>query len=118
MVLVPIARELIRQAVRFGSRYYAAEGKAFSKLYTGFPRSKVIGRGVRHGLVAGGIAGSFINPADDSPGNGIQAPRKPALTASKPYKTRGRQTGRSRSSRRRCYQPNFRSKYTSSSQYR
>ncbi len=88
MVLVPIAREVFRQAVRSFGRYYNLESKAFNKLYTGFPRSKLIGRGVRHGLTAGSITGTFINKAEDTPGNGIQKPFSKQTPTRQPYKTR------------------------------
>ncbi len=88
MVLVPIARELLRQSFRTLGRYYNLESKAFNKLYTGFPRSRLVGRGVRHGLTAGSIAGTFINTAEDTPGNGIQTPFRKQYTPSKPYQTR------------------------------
>ncbi len=91
MVLVPIAREIFRQAVRGFGRYYNIESKAFNKLYTGFPRSRLIGRGVRHGLAAGSIAGTFINTdAPDTPGNGIQKPFKKSTPSRSSYKTRRR----------------------------
>ncbi len=63
--------QIIKQGIKILSRYYALEGKAFNRLYTGFPQSKTIGRGVRHGLTAGSITGSLINPADELSGNGI-----------------------------------------------
>ncbi len=92
MVLVPIAREILRQGIRSFGRYYNLESKAFNKLYTGFPRSRLVGRGVRHGLTAGSVAGTFINNAEDTPGNGVQKPftKRQPITARKPYQTRGR----------------------------
>ncbi len=90
-----LASETFKQLVKLGSRYYRAEGKAFNKLYRGFPQSKTIGRGVRHGLTAGSIAGSFINDAPDSPGNGIQKQiqkRRNGYAPRTPYKTRRRPT--------------------------
>ncbi len=65
---------IIKEVVKYASRYYRLEGKAFNKLYTGFPQSKTIGRGVRHGLTGGSIVGSLINTAEDTPGNGFQTP--------------------------------------------
>ncbi len=66
--------KIITEGFKIGTRlfrqYYRLEGKAFNRLYTGFPASKTIGRGVRHGLTAGSLAGSLINDAPDSPGNG------------------------------------------------
>ncbi len=97
MVISIVARELFRLGTKAFSRYYRAEGKAFDKLYSDFPRASVIGRGVRHGLTAGGVAGSLINQAPDSPGNGVQKPfQRPQITPRKPYKTRGRFSVRSR----------------------
>ncbi len=99
MVLVPIAREVFRQAVRGFGRYYNLESKAFNKLYTGFPRSRLIGRGVRHGLTTGSVAGTFINTnAPDSPGNGVQKPwqKQQPITSYKQDKTRFRQPTRCR----------------------
>ncbi len=94
MVVVPIAREIFRQAVRSFGRYYNLESKAFNKLYTGFPRSRLVGRGVRHGLTAGSVAGTFINKAPDTPGNDAQIPftKRQSVTPRKPYQTRQRRT--------------------------
>ncbi len=102
MVLVPIAREVFRQAVRSFGRYYNLESKAFNKLYTGFPRSRLVGRGVRHGLTAGSVAGTFINNAPDTPGNGVQKPftKQQPFTSRKPYQTRFRFTNRNCPGRR------------------
>ncbi len=92
--------KLVGEGVKFGAkifrRYYALEGKAFNKLYTGFPRSRTIGRGVRHGLTVGSVTGSLItNDADDSPGNGIQKTvSKQPITSRKPYQTRDRRSRR------------------------
>ncbi len=61
MVLPIIIKELFKAGLKYGSRYYKLEGKAFNKLYTGFPQSRTIGRGVRHGLTGGSIVGSLIN---------------------------------------------------------
>ncbi len=94
MVLVPIAREILRQATRSLGRYYNIESKAFNKLYTGFPRSRLVGRGVRHGLTAGSIAGTFINKAEETPGNGIQKPFTKQTASSQPNKARRRFTVR------------------------
>ncbi len=101
---VKIVSETFKQLVKFGSRYYRLEGKAFQKLYQGFPQSRTIGRGVRHGLTAGSIVGSLINDAEDSPGNGFQKPfsKRQPITPSKPYQTRRGFTRRSRS---RCPSP-------------
>ncbi len=70
------------------------EGKTYTKLY-GLSR----GRGVRHGLTAGGVIGSFINQDD------LSAPDAPLSQngkskASKSYKTRFRQFRYS--NRRKC----------------
>ncbi len=106
MVLVPIARELFRQTVKFASRYYRYEGQAFNKLYRGFPQSKTIGRGVRHGLTSGSVIGSLINEAPDSPGNGNQKTIPSKSTTNQPYQTRRGFTARSRARRDRfCYPP-------------
>ncbi len=97
-----ILGQILRTAARYGSRYYKLEGKAFNRLYTGFPRSKVIGRGVRHGLTVGSIAGSLIN--DDGtpePTNGISKRRFRPKT-NRFSKTRGRFQQRYRSRRKYC----------------
>ncbi len=96
MVLVPIARELIRQGIRGFGRYYNLESKAFNKLYTGFPRSRLMGRAVRHGLTTGSVAGTLINVAPDSPGNELQKPfqKRQRFTPGKSYQTRRRFTRR------------------------
>ncbi len=107
MVIGVFAREIFRQAFRQASRYYNLESKAFNKLYTGFPRSRLIGRGVRHGLTAGSVAGTLINQAPDTPGNEQQIftpTRKPVpFKARKPYKTRYRQTTRNCPERKRYF---------------
>ncbi len=102
MVLVPVAREIFRQAVRGFGRYYNLESKAFNKLYTGFPRSRLIGRGVRHGLATGSIAGTFINTADDTPGNGVQKPFKKQPATSQQNQARNRYTSGKRSRSNYC----------------
>ncbi len=94
MVLGPIIKEVFRLAVKYGSRYYAAEGKAFNKLYRGFPQSKTIGRGVRHGLTGGSVIGSFITDSGDSPGNGVQKTFTKQSPPRKSYKARGRYSKR------------------------
>ncbi len=95
-----LAREIFRQSTKIFRRYYQLEGKAFNKLYTGFPKSRSIGRGVRHGLTVGSVTGSLItNDADDSPGNGIQKTIPKQYPASTPIKTRRGYTRRNGS----CY---------------
>ncbi len=100
MVLGRVAIELVRIGTRTLRQYYRVEGKAFNRLYTGFPKARQIGRGVRHGLTAGSTMGSLIAP--DSPGNDNAVPkqiqrRQPVSHATyKSYKTRGRQTRRTR----------------------
>ncbi len=96
-----IIREGFKIGTRYASRYYAVESKAFNKLYTGFPQSRTIGRGVRHGLTAGSTIGSLIAPA--TPGNednGFQKiQQRKRFTSRKPYKTRFRQA--------RCPSPGY-----------
>ncbi len=102
--LGPLLREVFKQGTKQLVRYYALEGKAFNRLYTGFPRSRTIGRGVRHGLAVGSVAGSFINQAPDTPGNGIQAPFRKRTKTGTSYKTRNRFSGRRRGRNSdRCY---------------
>ncbi len=86
-----IITEGFKVGVKAFRSYYRLEGKAFNRLYTGFPQSKTIGGGVRHGLTSGSVVGSLINDAEDSPGNGIQKiqPKK-QFTPRKSYQTRGR----------------------------
>ncbi len=94
--------QVIRTAIRYASKYYRIEGKAFSKLYTGFPQSKTIGRGVRHGLTAGSVAGSLINPEAEENMNGLQ--KKQQFTPSKFRQTRRRfSTRRTRKLPSICY---------------
>ncbi len=76
---IRIAAASIRGAKIF-SKY---ESKVYTNLYGRAP-----GRGVRHGLAAGGIVGSFINNDNQLDDNGqIQKVNGPK--ASKPDKTRG-----------------------------
>ncbi len=94
--------QIIRQVFRLGTRYFKLEGQAFNKLYRGFPQSKTIGRGVRHGLTGGSIAGSLISPQGDENNNGLQ--KKQQSTPGKFYKTRRRfSTGRTRKLPSICY---------------
>ncbi len=95
-IVAPVLSQIVRTGIKALTRYYRLEGKAFNKLYTGFPQSKTIGRGVRHGLTVGSVAGSFINSADDSPGNGIQTPFKSKPPSRQPYKARYRFSVRNR----------------------
>ncbi len=97
-----LVAEAFRQTTRLFRRYYALEGRAFNKLYTGFPQSRTVGRGVRHGLAGGQVIGAFLTDAPDTPGNGFQAfqPKNGRSASRQAYKTRFRQTGRSRT--RRC----------------
>ncbi len=94
MVVFTVVKEIIKAGIRYGSKYYAYESKAFNTLYRGFPQSKTIGRGVRHGLTGGSVIGSLI--ADDSPGNGNNGFQKTIQRkfskTSKPYKTRSRRS--------------------------
>ncbi len=100
MVLGVFAKEAFKYGAKAFTRYYRLEGKAFNRLYTGFPQSKTIGRGVRHGLTAGSIAGSLITDAGDTPGNnGIQKKTKYVYPPRSSDKTRSRYT---RSKYRRC----------------
>ncbi len=112
MVIGLIAKEIIKTAFRGAGKYYNIESQAFNKLYTGFPRSRLIGRGIRHGLTGGSIAGTFISKdADDSPGNGIQKRiQRQKSPSSKSYQTR---SGRSSGYRARCRREPY-----SSSKYR
>ncbi len=102
MVIAKIGIDLVKIGLRSAGKYYNLESKAFSKLYTGFPRSKLVGRGVRHGLTAGSIAGTFINNnADETPGNGLSTKIPKQITSRQPYKTRRRQSTQSK--RRYCF---------------
>ncbi len=95
MVLGPVVKEAFRIGVKALTRYYRIEGQAFNKLYRGFPQSKTIGRGVRHGLTAGSVAGSLISDSGDSPGNGVQTPFTRTKSPSRRQnQTRGRQATR------------------------
>ncbi len=99
-----IAIEVFKQGTKLLRSYYRIEGKAFNRLYTGFPSSKTIGRGVRHGLTGGSVIGSLLTDAEDSPGNGAQKPFSPKAKPTqtyKPYKTRVRQP-----TSRYCRNPN------------
>ena len=112
MVLVPIAKELLKVGIKYASRYYRIEGKAFEKLYTGFRPG--VARGIRHGLVAGSVVGETLkNNFSDDTTSGFQKKRS-RYSPRKPYKTRDRYSGRynSRSKRgkqsyfsRRCPRP-------------
>ncbi len=96
MVIAIVAREIVRQSLKGLARYYRFEGKAFAKLYTGFPRARSIGRGVRHGLTSGSVIGTFINPAEDMTGNGVPTRQRPS-----PYQFPQKRGGRKFGSRSR-----------------
>ncbi len=84
---------------RAAIRYSRAEGRVFNRLY-GTSR----GRGVRHGLAAGGVIGSLIGSGGDDSDNG-----------SIPKKGNGPKTGKSNQARGR-YISNSRSRYSSRQQ--
>ncbi len=72
-----------------------AQDRYISKSFKYGGYGKATSYGVRSGALAGGIAGAFINNAEDTPGNGIPTPFRKQPTPSAPYKTRGgRTTGR------------------------
>ncbi len=95
---MPIHQKIIvegfKQVVKLGRVYYRVEGKAFQKLYRGFPQSRTIGRGVRHGLTAGSALGSLINDAPDTPGNGVSKPFKKQPKTNKSNQARNRYASR------------------------
>ncbi len=94
--------QIIRQAFKYGTRYFKLEGQAFNKLYRGFPQSRTIGRGVRHGLTGGSIVGSLISPQPEENMNGLQ--KKQQSTPRKFRQTRNRfSTGRTRKLPSICY---------------
>ncbi len=99
-----IISELFKVGIRYGKRYYALESKAFNKLYTGFPQSRTIGRGVRHGLTGGSVIGSVLNENGEVPVSGLPKKSRNGSKARPSYKTRNRFTGRNRfRSRNKCY---------------
>ncbi len=109
MVIAKIAIDIAKLGIKSASKYYRFESKAFSKLYTGFPKSRRIGLGVRHGLTAGSIAGTFINTAEDTPGNGTEIPYKKSralVTPRKSYQTRQGYTKRD-NCRNNSYRNNY-----------
>ncbi len=97
MLHAKLVGEVFKVGVKAFRSYYRLEGKAFDKLYTGFPRSRTIGRGVRHGLTAGSIVGGTLKNdyADDSADAPFSKSRN-GYPASTPYKARNRFSGRSR----------------------
>ncbi len=107
MVVGIIAKELFKTAIKYGTRYYRAEGKAFGKLYTGFPQSKTIGRGVRHGLTVGSLAGTLIND-DGTPESTNGISKRFRTPSNKFYKTRRRFTNSSRRRNEYCPPTNYR----------
>ena len=106
MVVGIVIKEVVKQGARILGQYYRIEGKAFNRLYTGFPQSKTIGRGIRHGLTLGSVSGSLINPEDDGINDidGIQTPRKQPQTRSQ-YKTYNRFQRANRRSRKNYCRP-------------
>ncbi len=91
-----------------------AQDRYISKSFRYGGYGKATSYGVRSGALIGGVAGAFINNAEDSPGNGIQT-QKPKYTTSPPNKTRNRPTIRNYSrynkyskSRNYCRRPSTR----------
>ena len=90
MVVTQIVNTGIRvaQGVFAGSKVFSRyESKVYTKLY-GTAR----GRGVRHGLTAGGIAGSLINDFSGEQDSALpkKSFKRNVFTSSKSYKARGR----------------------------
>ncbi len=94
-----LIQEVFKVGVRYASRYYKVEGKAFDKLYRGFPQNRDVARGVRHGLTVGSAVGSLITGGEDTPGNGVPQAfeQRKRSKAGKSYQTRSRRSGRNRS---------------------
>ncbi len=88
---------------RYAIRYGRAEGRVFARLY-GTSR----GRGVRHGLAAGGVAGSLLNQGGPNQDDAT-VPFKDVPSSNKSNQARGgsfRNSYRSRSNKKyscRCH---------------
>ncbi len=84
---------IVREAIRYGARFFKFEKKAFDKLYRDYPVG--VGRGVRHGLTVGSAVGSLINKEEDLLNGGISQKSRNGSPASSQDKARGRFAKRS-----------------------
>ncbi len=123
MALIPIiatGAKIAQQVYKHRKAIYAvltAQDRYISKSFKYGGYGKATSYGVRSGALAGSVIGAFINNADDSPGNGIQTPRKPVDTSSPPNKTRGRQSTRNRPRSARFCRPSDNSRRSYSRKY-
>ncbi len=99
--IVKIGTVVLSQIIKHRRTIYrvlTAQDKYIARSMKAAGYGKQASYGVRSGALAGSVIGSFINYADDSPGNAIQKPfiKSPSGT---PNKARYRQSirGRSRS---------------------
>ncbi len=102
MAIIPIAIKFAQTVFRYRKHIYRtlmAQDRAIDKAFRVGGYGRQTRYGARHGAGAGAIIGTFIsNNGEDSPGNELQKPfqrSKPVITPRKPYKTRGRFSGRS-----------------------
>jgi len=123
MALIPIittAAKVAHQVYKHRRAIYAvltAQDRYISRSFKYGGYGKATSYGVRSGALAGGIAGAFINNADDSPGNGIQTqPRKRDKTRPS-NQTRYRQSTRNRIRSPRFCRPRYNSRRSYSRKY-
>ncbi len=99
MVLQKIVQEIFRRGSPFAYKFLRSDKLVLDKVYTGFKHKSSIVSGIRHGLVAGSVAGGFISNPDDDDLNGTSLFEHVIKTGT-PYQTRSRRRGRN--NRRRC----------------
>ncbi len=86
MVLVKILSAAIPPLIKGGIRAFS---KYESKVYTGL-YGRSAGRGVRHGLAAGGVVGSLISNQDDGLNDGKISKTNVRTSSNKPNQARNR----------------------------
>ncbi len=108
MPLIPIivtAAKVATKVYKHRKAIYAvltAQDRYISSAFRYGGYGKATSYGVRSGALAGSVIGSFINNAEDTPGNGVQKPFH-GTPSSPPNKTRIRQSIRDGSRNRRQY---------------
>ncbi len=84
---------IIAQAISKGRPIFVADKMVLNKAYTGFKHKSSIVSGIRHGLVAGSVAGGFIRDSDN-PEMDAQVPFFNGSSPSSSNKTRYRRRGK------------------------
>ncbi len=89
--LIVVAQQVFKHR-RTIYKVLTAQDKYISRSMKAGGYGKQAEYGVRSGALAGSIIGSFINQADDSPGNGAIPYKKPVIKTGKQSQTRYRRS--------------------------